>query len=143
MNELDNIIEVMISQHRTLQKDLGGALNSTNGDKSSADDISNGLKQFTADLTPHLQLENEVFYPELLKRMKASGVDTTKTEDFINQMKDVGTVVMAFLGKYKDRTNITDQLESFKIELTGIISALNMRIELEEGGVYDYWEMYK
>jgi len=143
MDNLENIIETMIRQHRTLQKDLGVAVDLANEGIPNTETIDITLKQFLADLSEHLQLEGGIFYPELLKKMKASGVETIKTEDFINQMKAIGEVVMTFLNKYNTADKIKDGIESFRKELVNIVSALNMRIELEEGGVYSYWEMYK
>jgi hypothetical protein len=144
MENFDNIIEIMIRQHRTLQKDLGGALVlSEVKNNPDTEEIDNNLRQFKIDLGEHLQLENSIFYPELLKIMKEKGVDTLKTEDFISQMKAIGEVVMTFLSKYKDAQVIGNQFEDFKREIVGIISALNLRIESEESGVYGYWGIYK
>lgn len=143
MENLENIIEKMIGQHRSLQDDLGNALLLANNENPNMDSVSMALKQFSIDLADHLHLENDIFYPELLKHMGDSGVDVSKTEDFINQMKDIGVVVETFLQKYKDSPSIEHEFDVFKNELSNIISALNIRIESEEAGVYSYWEMYK
>lgn len=143
MENLENIIENLTAQHRLLQKDLGKVLDLSKEENPNAVEIDIGLRQFTTDLQEHLHLENDIFYTELLKRMRDKGVDTTKTEDFISQMKEIGVVVMGFLTKYKDTENIKGRFEDFKNELGNIISALNLRIESEESGVYGYWSIYQ
>lgn len=141
MEDLNNIVDILILQHRNLQKDLGIAVDLLHGDKFEEIDAS--LRKFTADLQEHLQLENNVFYFELLKKMKEHGVDTGSTEKFIAEMNVIGNAVMSFLGKYDSAESIKNLLSDFKIELPDIITALNLRIESEESGVYSYWELYK
>lgn len=143
MENRDNIIERMIEQHRTLQKDLGGAFDLLKNERVNVIEVNNYLKKFSLDLEGHLSLENGIFYPELLTMMKNKGIDTSKTEDFINQMREIGVVVTSFLEKYKEVSSIENELSDFKNELENIISVLNLRIESEEDGVYSYWEMYK
>lgn len=143
MENLDNIIERMVQQHRNLQKDIGIALVLSKNEEIKANEINAYLKQFSLDLKEHLNLENGIFYPELIDAMKSKGIDTLKTEDFINQMKEIGVVVTAFLEKYTEISNIEKDLSIFIKELENIISVLNLRIESEEDGVYSYWGMYK
>lgn len=143
MENLDNIVERMTSQHRLLQQDLIGALELSKQGVAMSEEIENGLKRFVIDLQEHLHLENEVFYPTLLGNMKRNGADTTSTQSFIDEMKAIGVVVGAFLEKYADSGVIESQFESFKTELESIANALTLRIEAEELGVYCYWDIYK
>lgn len=143
MENLDNIIERMMQQHRNLQKDIGIALVLSKNEEIKANEINAYLKQFSLDLKEHLNLENGIFYPKLIDAMKSKGIDTLKTEDFINQMKEIGVVVTVFLEKYTEISNIEKDLSIFIKELENIISVLNLRIESEEEGVYSYWGMYK
>lgn len=143
MENRDNFIERMMQQHRNLQKDIGIALVLSKNEEIKANEINAYLKQFSLDLKEHLNLENGIFYPELIDAMKSKGIDTLKTEDFINQMKEIGVVVTAFLEKYTEISNIEKDLSIFIKELENIISVLNLRIESEEEGVYSYWGMYK
>ncbi len=101
-----------------------------------------GLEQFKKDLVEHLTLENETFYPELLKDMQAKGQDTAKTEQFVAEMKDIEKVVVAFLEKYKDEQSIKEKIDEFKKEFPNIGKTLNLRIESEEVGVYSYWGLF-
>lgn len=143
MNSLNNIVEELIAQHRTLQKNLSEILNLLNSEGSNYDKICYDLNQFSLNLVEHLNLENGIFYLELLKRMKSKGDNTSATEMFIKQMTVIGVVVMEFLKKYQKAENIEMQIEKFKNELLNIISVLNIRIESEESGVYDTWNLYK
>ena len=137
-----NIISTMIEQHRTLQKEVGAVIELLQGEKIEAEKIAQGLEQFKKDLVEHLELENETFYPELLKEMKVKGQDTTKTEQFVAEMKDIEKVVVAFLEKYKNSMSVEEKINEFKEELPKIGDTLVLRIESEEAGVYSYWGLF-
>jgi iron-sulfur cluster repair protein YtfE (RIC family) len=140
---MENIIETMINQHRILQKDLGLAFELSNNENSNYLEINNYLNKFKIDLSEHLNIENGIFYPELIIRMKNNKIDTVKTEEFISEMKKIGGSISNFLEKYNNACKIEEEFENFKIELKDIIFILNMRIESEESGVYFYWDLYK
>lgn len=142
MEEINDIVNKMISQHRILQKDINDALDLSKNENVDILKISVDLKQFFVDLQEHLHLENEIFYPELLKKMESKGLDTSKTKDFINQMKNIGIVVITFLDKYRDVSSIENHMNDFKKEISDIVGVLNLRIQSEETGVYGYWDMY-
>lgn len=133
------IIVQMISQHRGLQADLGDDKHLAEAAPVDPAAVVSGLQKFAVDLTTHLALENNVFYVELLKDMRAKGQPTEATERFIAEMKGIEQVVMGFLLKYQDPATIAQSLLTFQEELKLIIGALNMRVESEEAGVYLYW----
>ncbi len=137
-----NIISTLIEQHRTLQGEVGGVIKIFKNDPIDAQMIMKGLAQFKKDLIEHLKLENEVFYKKLLEEMENKGQDTTKTEQFIAEMKGIETVVVAFLKKYQKADIIDDNLDRFKKEFTEIGEVLTLRIESEEAGVYAYWGLF-
>ena len=141
MEDKRNLITILISQHRALQEDLKAAAGEINGGKA-ADKILADLMKFKADLVKHLELENGVFYVELLAEMKKKGQDITKTEQFIDEMKAIGDTVMKFLESYDSEAKISQGMENFQTELPQIIDALNLRIESEESGVYAYWGLF-
>ena len=82
-----NLVSTMIEQHRTLQREVGQIKEILENSEIDAEKIFQGLEQFKKDLVEHLKLENEVFYTELLKQMKAKGQDTTKTEQFVAEIE--------------------------------------------------------
>jgi len=141
MLDKKNLVSTMIQQHRTLQKEVGSVLEILKTDVDT-EKISQGLEQFKKDLIEHLKLENDVFYAELLKEMKSKGQDTTKTEQFIAEMKNIEKAVVAFLGKYDSSEDIKEKLEEFKKEFAGIVDTLTLRIESEESGVFAYWGLF-
>lgn len=132
----------MIKQHRGLQKDLGEVAKDLEDKSPDTGDIHKFLDKFAKDLKEHLDLENGVFYVDLLKKMKEAGQDTQKTEKFIAEMKEIEKVVIAFLEKYKDSKYIGDNIGEFKTEFANIVETLNLRIESEEIGVYAYWGLF-
>lgn len=138
MRELHDTIEIMVNQHRKLKNDLDNVLALSEKVDVDFNEIENILNKFSFDLQEHLHLENDIFYPALLENMREQGADTLKTENFINQMKEIGTILFVFLEKYKDSINIKNHLIDFKRESVDIISELNLRIESEESGVYIY-----
>jgi regulator of sigma D len=140
---MTEIISTLIKQHRALQAEVGEILACYQLAKpEAAEKINAGLKKFTQELVGHLKLENEVFYVQLLAKMKQAGQDTSKTELFIAEMKDIEKVVYTFLGKFKDTASIETNFENFQKEFDAIKQALVMRIESEEEGVYGYWDLY-
>ncbi len=142
MNELENIVPKLIGQHRLLQKDLGEVAIILKNEKPTGVEIEKWLQEFTKDLQEHLHLENEVFYVELLKKMKEAGIDTTNTEAFIADMKNIGDTVEAFMKKYEGASVIEKELTEFTNEFSPLVNTLNIRIESEESGVYLYWNLY-
>jgi iron-sulfur cluster repair protein YtfE (RIC family) len=147
MEKFENIIPTMIGQHRILQKDLGlVAMEITTNKEPRGAEILKYLNQFKKDLMEHLQLENDVFYVELFKRMEKSGEDADKMEiieGFIEEMKKIGGVVVVFLGKYETAENIDNAMEDFKAEFFPIVKTLNTRLRFEESQVYTYWDLYE
>lgn len=142
MTAPNNLVSILIRQHRDLQKDLGNVDLLVQGEKLNAIEIASDLRKFRVDLLAHLELENGVFYVELLQKMKEKGQDTTKTELFIEEMHEIGTAVMVFLDMYKEAGSIEADILKFSNELHKIISVLNLRIESEESGVYAYWGLF-
>jgi hypothetical protein len=140
MESLNNVTVVLIDQHRGLQKCLGETKDLTQFTKPELSMIISSLKSFNSDLLAHRHLEEEVFYPELLRRMKADDLDTFKTTEFIKEMEDIGVLVAVFLAKYLDDVILEKKLIDFIEELDNITETLNIRIESEEAGVYGYWE---
>lgn len=139
MLDKETIVTTMIKQHRDLQKEVRSLAEVSEKEEVDFEQINKGLKQFEKDLAKHLKLEDEVFYPELLKDMKQNGIDTANTEQFILEMKEIEQAILAFLDKYGSSDKIKNKIDEFKKELPKISSTLNLRIESEEAGVYGYW----
>ncbi len=141
--EKKTMISTMLEQHRVLQKDLTLIKNLLSTDrKVSCEKISQFLEQFAKDLNIHLELENGIFYPALLKEMKDKDQDTSNREAFIVEMKNIEKIVVAFLRKYKDAKVLEEKFDAFKKELLIVIDTLNLRIESEEE-LYQCWGYLK
>ncbi len=140
---MENIVPILIKQHHNLQAEAQSIIECYQFDNvEAAKKISEGLEKFSQELQGHLKLENEVFYVQLLAKMKQAGQDISSTEIFIAEMKDIEKVVYAFLEKFKDADKILASFEIFKKEFELIKQALVLRIESEEDGVYGYWNLY-
>lgn len=129
----------MVSQHLKLKNDLQIVAELIRASDIVAVSILKELNNFKKDLVDHLELENGTFYPELLKEMREKNQDTTNTEKFISEMKDVENDVITFLKKYQNGQLIDDGKVKLKKEFPRIYQILNLRITSEEEGVYTYW----
>ena len=134
------LIESLKMQHRQLQADLGGALkDAIEGVVKNESEILAFLNKFKADLKIHINLENDVFYPDFLAKKLKRGEDITEISKFVDQMKQIGYDVNSFLEKYDTPAEIEDIHADFAGDLKQIIAALNVRIETEEEGVFDFY----
>jgi len=133
------IVTKLLGQHRKLETDLITIQEKIGIETIDAQFVSSNLVKFHKDLLEHLTLENDVFYKELLLEMENSGIDTSNTKEFIKQMHEIGTKVLAFLSTYEIPTNVISNGETFKKEFSVIVETLKLRIESEENGVYSYW----
>jgi len=135
----ENLISTMLEQHRELQKNIGLALSFSLKSGNNAAEIFQALAVFKNNLDAHLRLENDIFYVDLLKKMKEKKLDTSKTELFIQEMVKIYGVIVSFLNDYASADVIKNRIGEFRKILPDIIDALNLRIESEESGVYNYW----
>lgn len=134
------LITTLKNQHRSLQFDLSLALENSRIETEKEDkNILFDLEKFKKDLSEHLKLENEVFYPDYLAKKLKNGEDITKTEEFISQMIVIGDKVTEFLNKYSTPEAINSNISNFKEELVEIMGILNIRIETEEEGVFEFY----
>lgn len=133
---MNDLIEVLKKQHDKLAEYLNQI--STGIEQSDYSHIFENTTSLGKDLMEHLELENNTFYPILLENMRKNGQDTTKTELFIAEMKDIEKEVLPFLDKYNSTQKIEENFENFKEEFRNISEALMLRVESENTGVYTY-----
>jgi regulator of sigma D len=138
MNPQELIVKLK-EQHLTLQADLASALEYANSlDGMDSRVILEVLQKFKTDLTEHLQLENENFYPDYFNKKSLLDSDVDSEQIFHGKMNEIGTAVMNFLDKYSTPESLNNPSE-FKTELSGIIDTLKLRIETEEEGIFDIY----
>ena len=137
--DTENLISTLIKQHRELQKKIGLVLDFSLKIDYDAAKILQALAAFKNNLGEHLKLENDIFYVELIKKMKAKNLDIAKTELFIKEMDDIANAVTIFLDSYTETAAISQKIDELRQTLPNIINTLNLRIESEESGVYAYW----
>ena len=140
---MEKIVETLVAQHKVLQQNLGAVSKLADLGESFSPEIVAGLAEFTNNLMAHLKLEDEEFYPELLKKMEEKDMDVLNTKKFIDQMKTIAVVVTSFLGKYGNVKAYKGTVDEFKKDLAGIIQALSLRVESEEMGVFTYWTIFE
>ena len=141
MNE--SIVSILKQQHAELFSNLNN-ISSALGVSSNVDmdKIFKILDMFKTNLIEHLKLENEVFYVQLLEKMRQKELDTRKTEEFIAEMKNIEREVLVFFEEYKDIDSARNDLGAFKNKFEELKEALRLRIESEEMGVFSYWELF-
>ncbi len=136
----EKIITTLTAQHRILEKILNTIDIFLKAKKINFSAIASELGHFEKDITEHLQLENEVFYPELLKDMKRKRQNTYNTEQFILEMENIEVIMISFFKKYENSCGIKDNVDIFRREFSDIVEILAVRIESEEEGIYVYWK---
>jgi len=137
----DNLLKTMIGQHVVLKNDLGVILDMfEKKGKYDAKIILSQLKIFKRDLKTHLQLENKVFYVQLIEKMEKKKMNTERTKNFIGQMDEIENEIKSFIKQYSDIAKIENAKAQFKKDINNMVSRLLLRVELEEDSVYMYWE---
>lgn len=127
------LVATLEKQHRGLQADLTQAMQ--NAEKSLLSEVVETLGKFKDDLDAHLDLENNTFYPDYLALTKAN----EKVKKFIDEMIVIGEEITAFLNQYDQPEKISASGDKFIPELERITETLNLRIEMEEEGLYDIY----
>lgn len=84
-------------------------------------------------------MENGTFYTDYINKKIKRGEDVTSTKEFIKKMDDIAAVIKVFLDKYSDANKINLAIIDFRRELQDIIDTLNLRIETEEDGVFEFY----
>jgi hemerythrin-like domain-containing protein len=135
----EDIIFDLKKQHQEMKGILAGIKDKLHTEAPESSDILKRLLNFKKSLDKHLRLENNTFYPELLKKMKERNLEVSNTELFIGEMKTLEMEIIDFLKKYDDPKKIDNNLARFKPEFDFIISSLMIRITSEEDGVFLYW----
>jgi len=135
----EDIITTLKKQHQELKGILTGIKDKLHTAALDSLDISARLVNFKKALAKHLDLENNIFYPELLKKMKERNLEVGNAELFIGEMKTLEREIIDFLSKYDEPKKIENKFDRFKPEFDFIISSLMIRVTSEEDSVYLYW----
>jgi len=135
----EDIIITLKKQHQELRGILIGVKDKLNIAAPDSLDLSARLINFKKALAKHLELENNIFYPELLKKMKERNLEVGNAELFIGEMKTLEREIIDFLSKYDEPKKIENKFDRFKPEFDFIISSLMIRVTSEEDSVYLYW----
>ena len=136
------LVTMLKEQHRMLQSDLAAALeNSKIETKESLESVVSGLVKFRSDLLAHMKLEGEKFYPDYFEKKIAKGESVENGKKFVKEMDDLAKTIIEFLDKYIVAGSIETSPVDFRKELSSMISTLNVRIETEEEGMFDFYLM--
>jgi hypothetical protein len=137
----EDMVATMIAQHgalRTGVKDMAAL----EGDAAvHAEKLFTDMVDLRKTLEEHLALENDVFYPRMLKKMEEKHFDAKNTIAFIEEMQVIGVKVFGFFNTYGSIEAITKNPQEYVAELNAISSALEMRMSAEEDGVYLNWNL--
>lgn len=134
-------MEKLIFQHQNLKEKIEQIKNNAADETINPRLIAQELAEFWSLLNEHLKLENDIFYPSIIKKLEEKNMDTSKTQKFFEEMKDIEAGIKVFLDNYHSETAISEKVEDLKKDLDKIISALDFRISSEEDGVYMYWTL--
>lgn len=131
-NTLDEIKKSLVEQHIVIQDDMEKIAEMINsGWKINADAVYGLLVKLNKDLNEHLQLENQQFYPEIIKQ-NINDEKIEKLKEFFRNMTIMEKTIDKFLKKYSAGEKIKSSLPDFKKEFDEIKETLDLRINLEE-----------
>lgn len=133
-------LKTLRQQHKDLESSLAVLKNTAIQDSPNSNEIVNKLIKFRSLYKEHLALEDNIFYPQLLNKIRAIGRDTDDKEEFISKMTDVAEQLIAFLDTYENKENVDNKLGEFRASLDHIIDIFNARMKSEEAFVFSYWE---
>lgn len=136
-----DILSVLLHQHHLLRKMLKDAREKIFAVEPNFEDVGSDFAAFRATLDKHLEIEDEIFYPRIIKNLNIKGIDTKSIKEFIAKMKDIGDKTHRFLEDYRTATQMAESREHFKKDFTTIEGMLLMRISAEEESVYLYWDL--
>ncbi len=135
-----NLINILKNQHNHLRKEMKELKEESEKSSPNFPILFKILNDFSYFLAEHLNLENNVFYPELIEKFKMKGHEIYGIEKFINEMKIIETKVKKFFKFYLDAENIKKDFKKFALNLDEIVSTLTLRIESEENSVFYNWD---
>ena len=134
------LITILKAQHRALEVDLALALENLDaGTEGYLERIVQNLLKFRTDLSEHLKLEDDEFYPDYFRKNTGNETKITTGKEFLREMSIIGRSVHDFLDRYSTAESIGASISRFRIDLLGTMSTLKTRIETEEEGIYDFY----
>jgi len=126
------LIDTLKEQHKALSDSLGRVremgITSPEGREL--------LFQIKAGLLEHLKLEDEEFYPALIKAAETDEIVSTITTTFQKNMVKISKAALEFFDKYDKDSNNPD----FKEDIAMIISTISDRIKKEETILFPTYE---
>jgi len=134
-----NIIKLLTSQHNNLKKILLEIKKLSTKDNPDYSAIIKKQETFKKLLTEHLDTENNILYPRILKEYNKKNISGIKS--LIYEMKEIETNVNNFLEKYKTSSIIQKQINQYIPELIDIIETFSIRMESEKDALFIAWDM--
>jgi hemerythrin-like domain-containing protein len=133
-----NLIRQLKQEHVEIIHSFESIKSGISNGKSEDNDLINELRALKNTLVAHLDLEDKMLYPGL---MKVGGEAKELGEKFSEEMLGISKTALAFFGKYMSE-NIGDLLKSseFRKELDGIIQAVTKRVDAEENELFPVYE---
>ncbi len=123
-------------QHDDLLKIASEISTHLNVDELSNDatEVRSLLSKLLGKLSVHLSMEDKALYPKLLEHTDAQVKSMAKR--FINEMGDIGKVVMTYKTQWSTAVKIQQAPRDFIEQTKNIFSALVKRIEKENNELY-------
>ena len=135
----ENIVKTLKAQHIKIEDILHEVDNYLENNKElDPVYIHEHLLNFREILMEHIALEDNEFYPDLIKRMKKIHENTEDICDFTARMNVILEYVYGFLEKYDSPEKIkAEHRDSFRALYIRMMSRLEIRINVEELFVYN------
>lgn len=139
---MDNkeLVSALRKQHKNLSENISKCLEEVETDSPDYEKILEDLRAFNKDLGGHLDMENDIFYPELLQYLGGKGLPISGIEKFIEEMMGVQEKMDGFFAKYDNIEKVKGSENDFAADLREMAAILSLRIEAEDDCAYVYFE---
>lgn len=137
---MDNqtLLDLLLSQHRQLREDLASLDGELAKESPNFQIILSGLSRYKDDLAGHLQTEDRLFYPLLLKQLAENQLAIENTKRFIGEMDVISIHVQVFFAQYASLEALSSDPDAFARDFHAMSREILLRISAEEEGVYAY-----
>ena len=108
--------------------------------KGNIDRILEDLDDFKFEFKTHIQLEEQYFYPYVLKKHKNNSNIASMLKKKEEEMQEITKTLFIFFDKYENKDYLKNNLDKFKQELTILGNALKERIHFEENNMYTLYQ---
>lgn len=132
------LLQLLLSQHHQLREDLKALESELTKESPDFPTVLSQLFLYKDHLAGHLQTEDRLFYPLVLKQLAENQLAIENTKRFIGEMDIISIHVQVFFEQYASLEAIASDPVTFTEGFHAMSQEILLRISAEEEGVYAY-----